>query len=137
MGDPTRRNVALSAVGVSMTAALGASASAAEAQVAVEATPREAYLFLYRPGPAWRAGVPMREQGLAPHGAYIQRLQAEGRLFAGGGFVNADGGMAIVLAANLEEAEALLAADPAIISGIFVADLRHWRPRFRGTMPLP
>jgi len=99
--------------------------------------PMQLFLFQYAPGPAWRAGVPMREQGLGPHAAYMQRLQDEGRLFAGGGYVNADGGMAIVSAANLEEARAILAADPAITSGIFVAELRHWRPRFRVEQPLP
>lgn len=138
MADPMRRKVAF---GGAVLMAIGASASA---QTVQRATPGEAaargaqiFLFLYRPGPAWRLGVPMREQGLAPHGAYMQRLRDEGRLFAGGGFVETDGGMAMALAADMAEAEAMLAADPAIVSGIFVADLRHWRPRFRGEMPLP
>jgi uncharacterized protein YciI len=98
---------------------------------------QQLYLFQYSPGPAWRAGAPMREQGLAPHGAYMQRLMDEGRLFAGGGYVGADGGMAVVVASSMDEARALLAADPAIASGIFVAELRQWRPRFRTDAPLP
>lgn len=98
---------------------------------------QQLFLFQYAPGPAWRDGMPMREQGLAPHGAYMQRLQNEGRLFAGGGYASDDGGMAIVTAANIEEARAMLASDPAITSGIFVAELRHWRPRFRTGAPLP
>ena len=98
---------------------------------------QQLYLFQYSPGPAWRAGVPMREQGLGPHAAYMQRLKDEGRLFAGGGYVGADGGMAVVVAASMEEARAMLTADPAIVSGIFVAELRHWRPRFRTDAPLP
>lgn len=79
----------------------------------------------------------MRQQGLGPHAAYIQQLQNEGRLFAGGGYASDDGGMAIVTAANIEEARAMLAADPAITSGIFVAELRHWQVRFRSDQPLP
>jgi hypothetical protein len=98
---------------------------------------QQLYLFQYSPGPAWREGVPMRQQGMGPHGAYMQQLQDEGRLFAGGGYASDDGGMAIVTAAGIEEAAAMLAADPAIQSGIFVAELRHWRPRFRTDTPLP
>jgi len=98
---------------------------------------RQLFLFQYSPGPAWRAGVPMRQQGLGPHAAYMQRLQDEGRLFAGGGYTSDDGGMAIVTAADMDEARAILAADPAIVSGIFVAELRHWVPRFRVDEPLP
>ena len=115
----------------------GACATPANAQQAQAEMTQQLYLFQYAPGPAWRAGVPMREQGLGPHGAYMQQLRSEGRLFAGGGYASDDGGMAIVVCANVDEARAILAADPAITSGIFVAELRHWRPRFRSDEPLP
>jgi len=98
---------------------------------------QQIFLFQYSPGPAWRAGVPIERQALGPHAAYMQRLKDEGHLFAGGPYLNAEGGMAIVTAANLDEARAILAADPAITSGVFVADLRQWRPRFRTDQPLP
>lgn len=100
------------------------------------AAPRQLFLFLYRPGPAWRAGRPMREQDLRAHGAYHARLLAEGRGFAGGGYVGEDGGLAIVRAAGLDEARAMLAADPAIVNGVFVAELRQWAPRFHNAQPL-
>lgn len=95
------------------------------------------FLFQYTQGPAWSPGAPMREQGLGPHAAYMQQLQNEGRLFAGGGYASDDGGMAIVVARDIEEARAILAVDPAITSGIFVAELRHWRVRFRSDTALP
>ncbi len=100
------------------------------------AAPRQLYLFLYRPGPAWRAGVPMRQQDLRDHAAYHGRLLREGRSFAGGGYVGENGGLAIVRAAGLEEARAMLAADPAIRNGVFVAELRQWAPRFHNDGPL-
>ena len=100
------------------------------------ASPTSLFLFLYRPGPAWQAGVPMRRQDLRAHAAYHARLIQEGRSFAGGGFVDMDGGMAIVRAANRAEAEAMLAADPAILNGVFVADIRQWLPRFHADAPL-
>ncbi|MFN7164825.1 MAG: YciI family protein [Hyphomonas sp.] len=98
---------------------------------------QQLYLFQYSPGPMWREGVPMREQGLGGHAAYMQQLLTEGRLFAAGGYASDDGGMAIVMAASLDEARAMLAADPAMTGGIFVAELRHWSPRFRVETPLP
>jgi uncharacterized protein len=114
---------------------LAASPALAQTEPA-PAAPRQLYLFLYRPGPAWRAGVPMRQQDLRDHAAYHGRLLREGRSFAGGGYVGEDGGLAIVRAAGLEEARAMLAADPAIRNGVFVAELRQWAPRFHGEGPL-
>ena len=100
------------------------------------AAPRQLFLFLYRPGPAWRAGRPMREQDLRAHAAYHARLLGEGRGFAGGGYVGEDGGLAIVRAAGIEEARAMLAADPAIQNRVFAAELRQWAPRFHNDAPL-
>jgi uncharacterized protein YciI len=97
--------------------------------------PRQLFVILYRPGPAWIAGRPMREQDLRPHGAYYAGLLRDGRVFAGGGF-EGDGGMAIIRAADAAEARAILDADPAITSGVFVAELRQWRPRFFSEAPL-
>ncbi len=114
-----------------------AAPACAAAQTDAPAAARQLFLFQYAPGPAWRAGAPMREQGLGPHAAYMAQLQSEGRLFAAGGYASDDGGMAIVMAADEPEARAMLAADPAIVSGIFVAELHHWQPRFRVDTPLP
>ena len=95
------------------------------------------FVVIYRPGPAWQQGRPMSEQGLLPHGRYYRGLFDDGRLFAGGGFTGSDGGMAILKVADMESARAIVAADPAVTSGIFVAQLEQWRPRFQVTEPLP
>ena len=95
------------------------------------------FVVIYRPGPAWQAGRPMSEQGLLPHGRYYRGLLDDGRLFAGGGFTGSDGGMAILRAADMDAARAIVAADPAVTSGIFVAQLEQWRPRFQVAEPLP
>ena len=93
-------------------------------------TARKLFVFVYRPGPNWAHGLPMAKQNLRPHGVYFADLLRTGRVFAGGGFVGRDGGMAIVRAADLDEARAMLEADPAISGGIFAADLHEWSPRF-------
>jgi uncharacterized protein YciI len=79
----------------------------------------------------------MNRQALGPHAAYWRQLVADGRAFAAGGFTGSDAGMAIVVAADIEEARAILEVDPAITSGVFVAEIEQWRPRFRTETPLP
>lgn len=118
------------ALGAALVALAACASSAAEEGV-------EIFVVIYAPGPSWVEGRPMREQDLRDHGVYIGRLRDEGRLFAGGGWVDADGGMALFLAGDRAAAEAMLAADPAVLSGVFVATLQHWRPRFRTQGPLP
>lgn len=124
-------------LGLALTLSPACASAQTQPAPTTAAAQQQLFLFQYSPGPAWRAGVPMREQGLGPHAAYMQRLQDEGRLFAGGGYASDDGGMAVVTAANIDDARAILAADPAVTSGIFVAELRHWRVRFRTDDALP
>lgn len=123
---PTKRAIASLLAALALAAPAHAQPAAADAPV---------YVFLYRAGPAWKAGRPMGEQGLGPHAAYIKRLLDDGKLFAGGA-TGPDTGMAIVRAASLDEARAILAADPAVTSGIFAAELRAWAPRFDSRKPL-
>ena len=94
------------------------------------------FIFIYRPGPVWKPGRPMREQGLMPHGAYIKDLLDRGILFAAGPLPDVDGGLAIVRAASLDEAKGLLASDPAVTSGIFSAEVQSWMPKFTAAEPL-
>lgn len=136
-----KKGMRLAAGAAALVVMLLAGAACAHAQApapggAAAARAGALFVVIYRPGPAWREGVPMREQGLGPHARYIGGLMEQGRLFAGGGFDDR-GGLAIMIAADLAEAEAMLAADPAIISGIFSATLEHWTPRFRTDTPLP
>jgi uncharacterized protein YciI len=104
--------------------------------MAQTAAPGPLFLFIYKPGPAWQAGKPMVQQKLAPHAAYIRGLAQDGRVVAGGPWVGAEGGMAIVRAANADAAKAILAADPAITGGVFVAEMRTWDPLIDSGQPL-
>ena len=95
------------------------------------------FLFIYRAGPSWQTGKPMSVQGLGPHGAYMGKLVGEGVVMAGGPMMDLEGGgLAIVKAKDIAEAKTLLAADPAIVSGIMVADVRTWRPLMGTKAPL-
>ncbi|HYD46568.1 MAG TPA: YciI family protein [Phenylobacterium sp.] len=103
---------------------------------AAESAPLKPFAVLYKPGPSWKAGAPMSQQGLGPHARYIGELQREGRIYAAGP-LGAEKGLAIVGATSLDEAKAILARDPAITSGIFTAELEPFGPRFGGKVPIP
>src|SRR5436190_3898389 len=122
------RSLSVALLAAVMLLAMPAAAQTAPADAQV-------YVFLYRAGPSWKAGRPMGEQNLGAHAAYIKKLLDDGRLFAGGP-TGADTGLAIVRAANLEEAQTMLSADPAITTGVFIADLRRWTPAFDSKKPL-
>jgi len=85
------------------------------------------YVLLYRPGHAWLTGKPMSEQALDGHLRYLRSLHAEGIVKSGGPFANGLGGLGIVQAADLAEAEDLLAWDPAVRCGTLAADIFEWR----------
>ena len=101
-----------------------------------ESTPLKPFAFLYKPGPAWKAGEPMSRQGLGPHARFIGELQGQGRVYAAGP-LGAEKGLAIIGAASLGEAKAILARDPAVTSGIFTAEVETFGPRFGGKAPIP
>lgn len=125
-------------MGVVGSVAAGASGLTLGSADGAEATTetRSLFLFQYRLGPNWRADASLREQ-LGPHAAYMSELATQQRLVVAGPYLEANGGgMAVVLAADLAEARTMLEADPAIVSGVFEADLRAWAIRFHGA-PMP
>jgi len=101
------------------------------------------YVIHYKTGPAWLVGKPLRDQPMGPHGDYMRKLFAEGRMLAAGPTVNTDGGVPLVdggvillRAASLDEAKAVMAADPAVTAGLFVGEIRTWRVAFSKGEPL-
>lgn len=86
------------------------------------------FLVVYEPGPAWETGKPTSAQDLAEHGRYILQLHVDGRLDRAGGFVDADGGAAVLRVSSREQALAIVAEDPAVRDGLMVATVSQWRP---------
>ena len=124
----------LATIAIALYIALASAPAAAQPAPASDA--QSLFVIRYRPGPAWIAGRPVHQQNLREHGIYIRGLLELGRLFAGGGFTDADGGMAIVWAADRAGAEAILAADPAQRDGIMIGEITGWMPRFVSPRPL-
>ncbi len=84
------------------------------------------YLLIYRPGPGWVAGKPLAEQPLKEHGKYMLDLYVKGTIKFAGPFLDDSGGAMMFEAENESDAKAVVAGDPAVRSGVFVAELHPW-----------
>ncbi|MGH8063291.1 MAG: YciI family protein [Pseudoxanthomonas sp.] len=69
------------------------------------------------------------DEVIAPHLAFLDALRAEGKLEMTGGFSDKSGGAYVLQAASLEEAQALVAADPLATSGSSVVTVYEWNTR--------
>lgn len=85
------------------------------------------FALILAPGPAWKPGRPFAEQGLRPHFDYWMALFRAGRI-ASAGPVGTDSGLVLLRAADQAAADAILAADPAIVAGIFTGTVRPYAP---------
>jgi uncharacterized protein YciI/ketosteroid isomerase-like protein len=93
-------------------------------------TAKPIFAILYRPGPAWIPGRPLREQPLATHLAYMEALFKAGGLVFAGPFLDDSGGAAFVRAADEVAAAAICDGDPAVLSGVFIGEVRPWMSMF-------
>jgi uncharacterized protein len=87
---------------------------------------KSTYLVIYRPGPAWISGKPVTEQPLKEHGKYMLSLYKNGILKFAGPFTDNAGGAVVFEAENEDAAKAVVAADPAVTSKIFLHELHPW-----------
>lgn len=97
---------------------------------AEEATPEAhaTFLVIYRPGPSWPAGVPVKELPLREHGRFLLGLYAEGVMKQAGPFTDNSGGAVVLTAPDLEHAMDVVKSDPAVEAGLFLYEVRPWAP---------
>jgi uncharacterized protein len=84
------------------------------------------FLVIYRPGPAWLAGKSVSEQPLKEHGKYMLDLYVRGSMKQAGPLTDNSGGAVVLEVADQSEAQAIVAQDPAVKSGIFVYEMHPW-----------
>lgn len=87
------------------------------------------YLVLHLPGPAWDSAKSSFEQvGIQDHVEHYRRLNQQGKLEFGGPFMDAKAGGMMIPSAGLSEAEIrqFAADDPAVKTGLLVAEIRPW-----------
>jgi uncharacterized protein YciI len=81
------------------------------------------YLVIYRPGSAWLVGKSVFEE----HGKYMLSLYIKGSMKLAGPLTDDAGGAVLLAVADESEAKAIVAADPAVKSGIFVYEMHPWK----------
>ena len=106
-------------------ASLGAALTSSDL-VAQPAHPQPSYLCIYRPGPRWLPGKPLSEQPLREHGRYMLELYRRGVMRLAGRFADGSGGAMLFGADDDASAQAIVAADPAVVAETFAYELRQW-----------
>lgn len=106
-------------------AGLGVALASDEARLQ-EQSKQPSYLCVYRPGPRWLAGKPLAEQPLREHGRYMLDLYKRGVMRLAGRFADGSGGAMLFGADDDRSAQAIVAADPAVVAGTFAYELRQW-----------
>ena len=76
------------------------------------------------PGPKWQPGIPGPQQpGIEQHVGHLEAMRASGHLVLAGPYLDGNGGLTLVRARDLAEAQSLAAADPA---GLLAFTVRPW-----------
>jgi uncharacterized protein YciI len=105
-----------------LSAALAGSSGTTQA-----AQPQQpSYLCVYRPGARWLPGKPLSEQPLREHGRYMLDLYRRGIMRLAGRFADGSGGAMLFGADDDAGAQAIVAADPAVVAQTFTYELRQW-----------
>jgi uncharacterized protein YciI len=99
--------------------------SFAVAEPPATAAPRT-FLVIYRPGPAWVQGKPIKQQPPKEHGKYLIGLYAKGAMKLAGPFTDDAGGAVMLEAASDADATAMVKADPAVQRGVFLYEIHPW-----------
>lgn len=95
------------------------------------------FVILYKQGPAWKEGVPMRQQeAIIPHFKYMKKLFEAGTILEAGPTLDEPGGVVILKTKDLDEAKAIMAADPSVSMKMFVGEVHAWSPTFHAPEPL-
>lgn len=84
------------------------------------------FVFIHRPGKNWRQDQPLEQQPLSAHFQYMTALQRTGKLVLGGGFTDGAGALGVIKVSSLQEAQRLVADDPAVKDGLVVSEVHPW-----------
>ena len=107
-------------------AGLGAVLASGGASAQVTKPEQPSYLVVYRPGPRWLPGKPLSEQPLREHGRYMLDLYKRDVMRFAGRFADGSGGAMLFGADDDASAQAIVAADPAVVAETFTYELRQW-----------
>lgn len=93
---------------------------------------RRFFVLMFTPGENWEHDKPMSQQKLEDHRAYYQKLLEKKLVVIGGGFTEENGGLSILKVRDKMEADSLVQNDPAVLSGVFKAQVKPIFAVFKG-----
>lgn len=93
------------------------------------------YAIVYNAGPTWQHDKPLEEQKIREHAVYMKKLFDSGIIHVAGPF-GPNGGIVLFYAASQTEAEAIMADDPAVKTGLFTGTVNRYSARFLNPRPL-
>jgi uncharacterized protein YciI len=87
------------------------------------------FLAIYRPPRATFAADATDEENrvIGSHFQYLKELLAEGKLILAGPCEDASMGIAVFETSDEKEARGILAADPAVVGGVFTCEMKPYR----------
>lgn len=128
--DPVAEPRLDSGFGGSSTPGAGSSSTRS---VRVDTSDRNVYVIRMMPGSGWRAGTPTADQpGYDRHIETLRRWSAQDIVVLGGPVTSDQGTLIIIRAASLEDARELAESDPAVESGLFIAEVNQMAAQFPG-----
>ena len=101
---------------------------AAQTEMAVPVAKGRLFGAVLGPGPAWKRGQPFKGADLPEHQRYWRQLFELGHV-ASAGPLGDDAGLILLRAKNQTEANALIAADPAVIARLLRGVARPYAAR--------
>ena len=87
------------------------------------------FVVIHKPGPGWKAGVPLFEQtGLHLHVEHYRKFLVGGKLATGGPFLDEAGGGFMIPEPGVTEGEVreFASDDPTVKSGLLTFEIRPW-----------
>jgi uncharacterized protein YciI len=85
------------------------------------------FVIFHTPGPQWDKTKSFRQQpGVMKHVEYMSQFLESKKLVMGGPFLDDSGGMMILEAKDVQEAQKIAQDDPTVKSGLLVANVKPW-----------
>ncbi len=107
----------------------------AESSTSPNANAAMLYAIVYEAGPTWQHDKPMEKQNIREHAVYMKKLFDSGIIHVAGPF-GPKGGLVLFYAANQSEADAIMANDPAVKTGLFTGAVNRYQPPFLNPSPI-
>ncbi len=94
---------------------------------------RKLIAVFYSPDKKWETGKSITQQNLSEHRNYYQQLLEQGKVIIGGATLEDNLGLIILNIHDKEEAEKIIANDPAIKNKIMTAESKTFYTVFKST----